>query len=373
MKAFCKTGFRVCAFALVFALVFVSVQNVFRHKGAGVNYLDERYRDFREEPDGTIDVVYLGSSPMYRGVAPLMMWRETGITGVNFAVPEQSAFNNYFELQMILETQTPKLLVLDFSSLFSDRKADEVQFRYEYYRVFDALPSASLRFEMAKRIISENEEQFWSDYYFPLLRLHTRWISLTENDFDNQSVFEPYVKGAGLLTTATPLSTGPTFDPSEPFQYKEYSEYSLSYYRMIMDLCVEHGVQIAAVSFPKDDSRIYADEYQSIQRFCDENDIAYFNFNDPALLQTLGLDYEIDFYDKGHLGASGACKLSKQLAVLLKERYGLLDHRGDVRYAGWDEDWRLFYEAYADYVEAADREADAESSYFRNGEEQDGM
>jgi len=245
MKAFCKMGFKVCAFALVFCFAFVSIQNVFLHKGGAVNYLDERYRDFLEEPDDTIDVVYLGSSPMYRGVAPLMLWRETGITGVNFAVPEQSAFNNYFELQMVLQTQTPKLLILDFSALFSDRKADEVQFRYEYYRVFDALPSQTLRFEMAKRIVNENEEQSWSDYYFPLLRLHTRWVSLAEKDFNYQSTFEPYVKGAGLLTTSKQLSVGPTFDPKEPFAYKEYSEYSLSYYRMILDLCDEYGVQIA--------------------------------------------------------------------------------------------------------------------------------
>ncbi|MCI8589864.1 MAG: hypothetical protein HFE77_04045 [Clostridiales bacterium] len=355
MKAFCKTSFRICVFILVFALVFVSVQNVFRHKGAAVNYLDDRYRDFKEEPEGTIDVVYLGSSPMYRGVAPLILWHEEGITGVNFAVPEQSAFNNYFELQMILETQTPKLLVLDFSALFSDRKADEVQFRYEYYRVFDALPSAALRFEMAKRIVAENEEQTWSNYYFPLLRLHTRWISLAEKDFDYPNSFEPYVKGAGLLTTAQPLSVGPTFDPEGAYQYKAYSEYSLSYYRMIMDLCDQHGVQIAAVSFPKDDSKIYADEYQSIRHFCAENYIEYFNFNDPALLQTLALDYETDFYDKGHLGATGAMKLSKQLAALLKEHYNLADHRGDERYAEWSENWQLFYEAYGEYIDVADQ------------------
>lgn len=350
MKAFGKIAVKIIAFALIFGLVFAGVQRIFRHKGAAVNYLDERYDAFKDEPADTVDVLFLGSSPMYRGVAPMVLWQQAGITSVNFAVPEQSAFNNYFEFKLALQTQSPKLLVLDFSSLFSDRKADETSFRYEYYRVFDALPSAPLRFEMAKRIVLENEEQSMLDYYFPLLRLHTRWSTLSQADFENQDVFEPYLKGAGLLTSAQPVASEKMFDPADPFSLKEYSAYSLGYYQKIMDLCAENGVAIAAVSFPKENSSVYADEYHSICRFCEDNGIAYFNFNEPELLASLSLDFEKDFYDKGHLNINGALKLSARLAALLHETFSLSDHRQEQAFADWQHSWREFYQAYEAYL-----------------------
>ena len=54
MKAFGKIAVKIIAFALIFGLVFAGVQRIFRHKGAAVNYLDERYDAFKDEPADTV-------------------------------------------------------------------------------------------------------------------------------------------------------------------------------------------------------------------------------------------------------------------------------------------------------------------------------
>ena len=61
-------------------------------------------------------------------------------------------------------------------------------------------------------------------------------------------------------------------------------------------------------------------------------------FVDLNLAEDLGIDWEQDTSDGGdHLNHSGTSKVSTYLGRLLRDEYGLADHRGDPAYASWDE------------------------------------
>ena len=55
--------------------------------------------------------------------------------------------------------------------------------------------------------------------------------------------------------------------------------------------------------------------------------------NRISLFKEIGIDYNKDTYDGGlHLNLTGATKLSKYFAKILKENYNLTDYTGDKLY-----------------------------------------
>ena len=74
------------------------------------------------------------------------------------------------------------------------------------------------------------------------------------------------------------------------------------------------------------------DEYNTqIEQFALKNNLDFYNFLDNA--EEIGIDYNKDTYDGGlHLNLTGATKLSKYFAKILKENYNLTDYTGDELY-----------------------------------------
>ena len=60
----------------------------------------------------------------------------------------------------------------------------------------------------------------------------------------------------------------------------------------------------------------------------------------------IGLDYSVDTYDGGlHLNLSGATKLSKYFAPILKEKYSLTDYRDNEEVnAYYQKELEKYYE-----------------------------
>lgn len=346
---------KVIAFLLIFCALFAVTQEVVRYKTEQRDFLCYRYDAYLSEPENSIDILFLGSSPVYAGIAPAVIWRETGMTSINFGTSYIPAFISYYQLCFALETQKPSLVVMDFSSICQDKMADD-ELAEPYYRInIDALPDRKMRNDMILHIIKDNENQNILTYDIPLLQYHSRWNELWKGDFVNITAaeFKDYNKGA-LFRLDYPENEI-IYDPEmfeEELEERPISEYSWGYYQKMLDLCSENDIPVAIVSFPKGTKDYLIQEYNTLERVCAENGLNYYNLNTPTMWEILEYDTETDFYDWGHTNAYGAVKVSKALAEMFQHDYSLPDHRNDVAYNSWNEDWNAFYLEYEDVLSA---------------------
>lgn len=343
-----KKIIKAVAFVLIFCLLFLGAQEVLRYKFDKNENSVKRFEAYLEEKEDSIDVFFIGSSPVNRAVAPMLIWEEAGFTSFNFGTTLNTAMISYYQLRFALETQTPKLVVIDFCSLFEDRRPNEDD-RYEqpYRKVTEAISSLSLKTEIILQIKKDNPEQDMLSYFFPLLRYHSRWNEIKEKDFAGLPDYDEFSKGANLnerYIKENLVYKASYFD--EDIENAEISEYSWGYYKKIIDLCAEKNIPLVAVSFPRSTTKTMMGRYKTITQVCDEYDLNYYNLNAPEMWEKYGFNAKNDFYDTTHMNANGAVKVSKALAEMLSADYDLPDHRGDKEYDTWDEDWNAFYEEY---------------------------
>ena len=105
----------VCILILICIPVFLYVQNVLHYRWPDDTY--SKLVDYAGQPQDSIDVAVFGTSEMYAAYAPVVTYREQGITGFNFAVQNRSAVTTYYQFRYMLKHQTPKLVVCDFVCL----------------------------------------------------------------------------------------------------------------------------------------------------------------------------------------------------------------------------------------------------------------
>ena len=85
------------------------------------------------EPKDTLDVISIGASTSLATLMPLTLWQTCGMTSYSLATPYQSAQASYYLLLDALRNQSPKVVILNSSFLFtsSNSSAKHVVFDVE--------------------------------------------------------------------------------------------------------------------------------------------------------------------------------------------------------------------------------------------------
>lgn len=351
MKYRIKLLLKIIAFFLVFSISFLYVQDVLRWKGEMNEYMQRRYDVYCDEVASgqEIDVLYLGTSVVYAGVTPVVLWNECGFTGLNFGTSLQTAMSAYYMFEYLLEVQTPKVLVIDFCDLTEDRYADEESWEKSYRRAYDLIEDESLKREMLSEIGETAPGVDIMDYILPIFRYHDRWTEIYSGDFGVRYGYQDYYNGGLLHKKHAAVSKIGEYDESA--QPDEISEFSKEYYDRIIETCREKGIEILAVSFPRADMDKWMGSYLTVQEYCDDNGIEHINYNSPELFEETGLDYSTDFYDSSHLNSYGSLKLSKSLANILDERFDLPDNRDNKAYQTWNDGYEQYLIDYEPWFE----------------------
>lgn len=341
---FASAGVRYICFLLLFLLLFTYVQQVLRYKGERVEFLQARYESYFADVDKgmDVDVLYVGSSPIYAAVSPMIMWDEYGYTGMNLAASTQNAISLYYGVLYALEASAPKVLVLDFCDIERVKLASNAYEYYAFRRMSDVIKSPWLKLQYTIDVMRTSQR--W-DYFLPMIQFHDRWTELSATDFtSNVDEYVEYTKGGLFHMNVEEVALDGEYDLSVPS--KNLCELPVSYYKKLIALCRERGIQVVCVSPPKANLGDNMASYNAVAQFCLENDIPYLNYNSPELSAEMQLDYKTDFYNAGHLNARGSFKLSRSLAKQLETLFDLPDHRTDPVYTSWNEELAQFKEGY---------------------------
>lgn len=299
--------------ALAF-LVFICtgfLSNVFSETKRG----NDVWNDFYDIPQNSLDLIFLGSSLSYSNFNPLVFNGYMRVGSYNTGTALQNIKQSYYNLEEILEYQSPKLIVLEAYSLDVPDKSEEDRLGFK----FENLDSQKFSFRKLRAINNQfSTLQNKINALSPLIRNHNNW-----SDFDfiqenlSHSSSEDRFLGYKLVKVGSYKK--PTKELVENLPSKHFfSEENQEYFKKLVKLCNENSIQLVVVRAPvllyKYNTRYYDQVYKNTEAICNKFKIKYIDYNQKFNLLKLEESY---FADEKHLNYKGATIISELLAKQL--------------------------------------------------------
>lgn len=269
------------------------------------------------------DVLFVGDCEVFEHFSPVVLYNEYGITSFIRGGAQQLVWHSYYMLLDALETETPKVVVFNVLALKYGAPQSEAYNRLN----LDGMRWGGAKIGAIRASMTDGED--FLSYVFPLLRYHDRFDKLTAEDWrywfsDGEPVsFKGYIMHTGVKP-ATKTPTPPALsDPRLP-------ETSMAWLEKLAALCEEHGITLVLIKSPSIEPYWYPEWDAEIASFAKSRGLRYYNMMDGS---ETGVDLSTDTYDQGqHLNVIGAEKLTRWFGGILKEEFGLRDHRGEAAY-----------------------------------------
>lgn len=315
---------KVICFIVIFVMLFGSFHKIFSFKSTDGIY---SMRKFYQEPEQSIDVLFLGSSHIFENVNTAILWDKYGIAGYDLCGSVQPIWNTYYYLNEALKTQTPCVIVVDVLSVASDGEyADHSRIVKNNY---------GLKFSIDKirSILVSSSPSLWPDYLLEFPSYHTRYKEISKSDYmdhNANSILRDW-KGFGLNTETTSLSQPQNFYTEEVEDLPEKAE---KYLKEIIHLAKDKNIPLVLIKTPYGSIDEHAQKrYNMVGKIAEENDIPFINYN--LLYDEMKLDFNCDFADTSHLNHLGNVKFTNYLATYLKANYEIPDRRGHSEYKNY--------------------------------------
>ncbi len=280
---------------------------------------------------GTHDVIFLGDCEVYESFTPPTLWEEYGITSYIRGSAQQLIWQSYYLLEEMLKKEQPKVVVYNVLAMKYGTPQNEAYNRM----TLDGMQWSSSKVAAIHASMT-SEESFFS-YLFPLLRFHSRWNTLSEEDFTYLFSRDSVSHNGYLMQTAIKPKTS----DREGIELEDYTlpEICFTYLDKMRTLCEANGVTLILIKAPTNSWGYYwYDEWDTqVTEYAEQHQIDYYNF--IPLTAEIGIDWTTDTYDAGvHLNVYGAEKLTSYFGNILTERYALDDHRNDETLASvWNK------------------------------------
>jgi len=297
----------------------------------------------------SVDVLFLGSSSIGYGIAPIVLWNDAGITSALRWCGYQNAMTNYFYLLDSLESQSPKVVVLDAKTI-TFNIADFNDGLEPYLRsAIDVLPMSDVKREAINKIssLTSNPLSTKLSYYVKFLRYYSYISNLNYvSDYYKLNyggmILNPYNLGSAISLKLNSAS----YDElvlKEGTDVYQCDDLSYEYFISTIEYCLKNGIEVCITSFPSADWNI--EEHNLIEKICEKYQIEYIDYNTAENLEAIQLDYDQDFHDTLHLNVYGQIKVSENISRFLVNYYDLEDHRDDFSY----NQWNIWYEEFSSF------------------------
>lgn len=294
-----------------------------------------------QQPEGSVDVLALGTSLAYSGINTNVLWAEYGIAAYNLCGAEQPYWISYHLLREALKTQRPRLILMDAKASIYQR---DYSSRGRVFMGAQGIADPLLRLQAIRA--SVREEDFLS-FALGYPQLHGFYSQVRWESF----VYPPDNGGRGpdwkgyIEATDTEKHQRPSLvfaDTKRPMNPRQEE-----YCRKILLLAREENIPLLLIGIPNPD---YANDhmyYNSLWSLAEELGVPYINYNTPD--RRFGLTYSSCFADWQHLNVKGSVIFSRRLGQDLQTQFNLPDRRGDARYDSWQRCAENWYRQYPDY------------------------
>ncbi len=332
-----KNWLSVLAFFIVLAMILALLSAVFNVKSVDTWPSSRVTCGFYQEPEGTLDVIYLGTSHIMCGISPMRIWQQQGITGYSLATERQYMGLTYFWLQEALKYQSPGLVVLDAMTLFAWPFSD---FESRQRKALDYMKMSSVKRDAIKAVCDYSADADPLTYYIPFVAYHDRWSMLTESDFsfpfeDKKNLdkgFYMCYEGVGTEFTEPFYSSEGQLDP--------LSQATLDYFHLIRQLCADNGIRLLLVQMPRSEEWSM-EKHDLVTEMAENYGFDFLDLGTDQALEEMDFDPVVDMYDPWHVSSYGADKVSALLGSYIAANYDFPAHSQQTT-DQWNADMELF-------------------------------
>ncbi|MBQ9134495.1 MAG: SGNH/GDSL hydrolase family protein [Lachnospiraceae bacterium] len=346
-----KQALKAIIFVCLFLFMLKSVTYMIRTNGN----VKEAFVGFYAEPEDTIDVVMIGSSPVYPFYAAPQMWGEYGFTAYPLSSNVQRPRAGVYLVKEALKTQTPDLFVFELRMYaYTDAELTD---NMAYTRgVTDNLKYSWNRFELINELVENPAERY--TYYFDIFKYHSNWKTIVLPEQFTALFYERLhpLKGYMIQDEVVPGEGVDFSSITDTMPIPPEQEETL---RELLVYLQENDLEALFIVSPMVLNEELCMKFNYMENIVTSSGYTYLDLND--YVDEIGIDFAMDYYDGGsHTNASGAEKCTAFLGEYISSNYELEDKRGNEDYSSWDEAYIYWQEEQQSALEkiteqAADR------------------
>ena len=327
-----KPLLRIVVFSLLLALVVCGLQ--------GFLSVDNRrafanQRGFYQEKRNSLDAVFIGSSNVHNFWQPLYAWEDHGIAVWPFSVDTLPAKAMKYMILEARKTQPDALYIVNINCFHSMTLETPV-----LHRTLDYLPYSLNRLNMTDMLLDEAEIKGLDrlEFYFPIIRSHSRWSELQSWSFDGSGTrMKASVSYYRFFKNIEDVSD--VYQPTE--ERSALPEEQRSIVEDLLDFCEKEQIKVLFVSVPQPLGTELAASDQTAREINAIADLVQ-SRGFPCLhllgkAEELGIQTDTDYFDWGHTNIHGSAKFTEYLSQALIDRYHFADKRGQSGWKSWDE------------------------------------
>lgn len=309
-----KEIFNSILFLIILFIIISLITNWFVPKNNNElkGMIDVRANGILGEDKNTIDVLVIGDSESFTSISPLPIWDKYGFTIFNGGVSSQYLVDTLKYLEMVLDSQSPKIVLLEANAIYRKMNFNNV--------------ISTLTIDV-----------------FPLLKYHNRWKTMDGRDFIDKVNYtnRDDMKGFWYKKTIVPPKNVDGY-MSYSNELKDISFLNKYYLEKIVDKCQDNNITLILYSTPSVKNWNYK-KHNAVLDFANKKNVTYLDLNLEA--ENIGIDWNVDSRDGGdHLNYFGAVKVTEYMGNYLNNLNILKNHKNDKKYDSWNKAYQKYLE-----------------------------
>ena len=278
-----------------------------------------------DEDMNAVDVCLIGGSHGNNAFNPNIMWKTAGIHAYNYCYAGETIALTKVYLEELFKKRKFELVVLDiYYAGVADRYFGEKDYAFD---VLNKMRDSEAKSDYVDKHVREDVRK---DYRFSLNRYHSRWLELSDQDFDRKpDPSDDWMLGQDYhweVNDGTTVSFPAWADQGQVVGLKNDVEQEL---RDVIELVQSHGAKIVLVDIPRRmcdslfPTRFLKNEYAVVNRVREiaaEYGVDVIQYDDEKLAE-IGFVPEEHMYNRGHMNITGSEIYSAALAKELVSRY----------------------------------------------------
>lgn len=332
-----RQAFKTIIFIGLFLVILTTITYIIRTNGE----VKDIFNGFYAQEDNTLDVIMIGSSPVYPFYSAPKLWGEQGITCYPLSSHVQRPSAALPLLKEAYKTQKPQVVV--FEMRMYTMEDGDMESNMAYARgVTDNMKYSLNRIYAINRLVSDPAERY--TYYFDIFKYHSNWKTIVLPEqiacyrYENPHPLMGFVikdEVGPLEEERIPDLTGITTKTPIPAEQEERLYELLAYLK-------EQNQQALFIVSPYRIEPKEQEMFNYMKPIIETYGYDFVNMNEHY--EEIGIDFTTDYYDYGgHVNTLGAEKCTAYLGKLL-EKFHLTDKREEEGYESWKQSYGLYLE-----------------------------
>lgn len=352
MREHAKTGSRLgravrtvvfCAVVLVLVLLLSVLLKPSPDRWDFDNIVD----GFYDQPEDTVQVLFVGTSSAQLGYSPEELYDRGGICAYSLCIANQPVISScqWVREAHRLHSESLEVVVLDPAAVLTPVIIDNCDI------CVGGMKLSQTKIESLREINALDPTYSVLEHAVPIFNYHSRWSELGHDDFYRSYEDAGDYTGRGqylVPTTEVDVADASYYElpdwsvtdevdaPVDELLAGIPSE-NLAALDSLSEFCKENGIQLV---FSKVPSNYWNDRsHDTVTVLAERYGVPFIDFNLVELQERMSLYFPLDYYYNNHPNCYGAQKITGLLYDEVISGLGVADVRGDERWSFMEEDF----------------------------------